>query len=96
MSGKNIFFDDKKINKSNFYKSKRLVQIDNVDVNKILVFRKESHGEKGSFRYFIGYNDNDDIRPLCIKLSQMIGYAKYFESNNKIMSFKVMYKVIWR
>ena len=44
--------------------------------------------KKYSFKYFIGYNDNDDIRPLCIKLPQMIGYAKYFDSN-KTMSFKV-------
>ena len=65
---------------------------DNVDVNKILVYRKESYGEKGSLRYFIGYNENDDIRPLCIKLPQMIGYAKCFESNNKIMSFKIIDK----
>ena len=30
---------------------------------------------KSSFEYFIGYSDNDDIRPLCIKLPQMIGYV---------------------
>ena len=28
------------------------------------------------------------IRPLCIKLPQMIGYVKWLDSN-KIMSFKV-------
>ena len=33
-------------------------------------------------------NDNDDIRPLCTRLPQMIMYAKYFDSN-KTMSFKV-------
>ena len=38
--------------------------------------------------YFIGYNDDDFIRPLCIKLPQMIGYVKNFDSN-KTMSFKV-------
>ena len=35
----------------------------------------------------MGYNDNDYIRPLCIKLHQMIDYAKYFVSN-KTMSCK--------
>ena len=39
--------------------------------------------KKSSLKYFIGYDDNDDIRPLCIKLPQMVGYAKYFESNIK-------------
>ena len=31
---------------------------------------------KNSFKYFHGYND-DVIRPLCIKLPQMIGYVKH-------------------
>ena len=43
---------------------------------------------KNSFKYFLGYNDDDVITFLCIKLSQMIGYVKYFDSN-KTMSFKV-------
>ena len=47
--------------------------------------------KKSSFKYFISYDDNDDIRPLCIKLPQMIGDAKYFENNNT-MSFKVIDK----
>ena len=41
-----------------------------------------------SFKYFIGYDDNDGIRSLCIKLPQRIGYVKHFHSN-KAMSFKV-------
>lgn len=41
-SRKNIFLDDKKINKSNFYKSKILIQIDNIDVNKYY-FLKKNH-----------------------------------------------------
>ena len=46
MSGKNISFDDKKINKSNFYRNKRLFKIDDNDINKILVSRKEPYGKK--------------------------------------------------
>ena len=41
MSGNNINFDDKKIKKSDFYKNKKAFQIDNIDVNKILVSKKE-------------------------------------------------------
>ena len=40
------------------------------------------------FKYFIGYNDNDVIRPLCIKLPQMTGYVRKFEGNTT-MSFKI-------
>ena len=88
MSGKSINFDDKKINKSNFYKNKKLFNIHDLDVNKILVSLKESYDKKNSLKYFIGYNNDNVIRPLCIKLPQMIGYVKNFDSNKKI-SFKV-------
>ena len=83
-----INLNDKKINKSTFYKNKKLFNIHDLDVNKILVSKKESYGTKNSHKYFIGYNDDNVIRPLCIKLPQMIGYVKNF-NNNKTMSFKV-------
>ena len=88
MSGKNINFDDKKIKKSSFYKNKTLNNIEDIDVNKILVSKKEPYGNKNSFKYFIGYNDNDVIRPLCIRLPQMTGYARKFDEN-ATMSFIV-------
>ena len=57
--------------------------------------------KKNSSKYFIGYNDDDIIRPLCIKLPQIIGYVKHFHSS-KTMSFKVIdnkllkkYNKIW-
>ena len=50
--------------------------------------KKEPYGTNKSMKYFIGYNDNDVIRSLCIKLPQMIGYVKCFDSNMTI-SFKV-------
>ena len=37
MSNKTIIFEDKKINKCNFYKSKKLFNLHDLDVNKILV-----------------------------------------------------------
>ena len=71
MSGKNINFNDKKIKKSTFYKNKAINNNEDINVNNILVSKKESYGNKSSFKYFIGYNDNDIIRPLCKRLSQM-------------------------
>ena len=68
MSGKNINFDDKKVKKSIFYKNKVINNIEDINVNNILVSKKEPCGNKNSFKYFIGYSDNDVIRPLCIKL----------------------------
>ena len=69
-------------------KNKKLIKIDDTDVNEILVSKKQPYGTKNSFKYFIGYNDNDVIRPLCIKLPQMIGYVRKFEGNTTI-SFKI-------
>ena len=86
MSGKNVNFGDKKIKASDFDKNKKVIKIDSIDVNKILVTKEEPYGTKNSFKYFIGYNDNDVIRPLCIKLPQMIGYVRKFEGNTT-MSF---------
>ena len=52
-------------------------------------------------KHFIGYNDGDVIRPLCVILHQMIGYMKDFDSN-KAMYFKFIdnkllkkYNKIW-
>ena len=88
MSRKNINFDDKKIKKCIFYKNKAINNIEDINVNNILVSKKESYGTKNSLKYFIGYNDNDNIRPLCIRLPQMTGYARKF-NENATMSFIV-------
>ena len=96
MSGKSISFVDKKISKSNFYENKKLLNIYDLDVNKILVSKRESYGKKRSLKYFNGCNENDVIRPVCIKLSQMIcyvGYVKHFDSN-KTMSFRATDKKV--
>ena len=62
MNGKNINFDNKNIKKSNFYnKNKKIFNIDDIDVNKILVSKKEQYGKYNLFKYFI---DNDVIRTL--------------------------------
>ena len=78
----------KKFRKALFLKNKTINTIEKNGVNNILVSKKEAYSNKNSFKYFIGYNDNDTIRPLCIKLPQMTGYTKKFNSN-ATMSFIV-------
>ena len=73
--------------KCDFCKNKKVFQIDDIDVNKIFISKKEPYDTKNSDKYFIGYNDNDAIRPLCLRLPQMTGYAKKF-NENATMSFK--------
>ena len=104
MNGNSINFDNKNIEKSDFYnKNKKIFNIDDIDVNKILVSKKEQYGKHNSFKYFIGYNDNDVIRPLYLFISQTTGYINKFEKNKITMSLMVEdkqllknYKKIWK
>ena len=55
MSGKNIKFDDKKIIKSDLKnKNQKIFNTDDIDVNKIVVSKKEPYGKKNALKYFIG------------------------------------------
>ena len=54
MSGKKIIFNDKKINKSNFYRNKKLFQIYDIDINKILVSKREPYGKNTHLNTLLG------------------------------------------
>ena len=103
-SGNSMKFDDKKIKKSNFYKNKKILNINDIDVNNILVSKKEKYGKYNSFQQFIGYNDNNVIKPLYLDLPQMTGHINKFnenESENKnkntiTMSLKVKGKKLFK
>ena len=79
--------------------------MDDIDINKILVCKKEPYNKNNSLIYFIGYNDNDVIRPLCLTLSKRTGYINEFNENKNtiIMSLRVndeqpfeKYRKIWK
>ena len=70
---------------------------------KILVSKKETYDKYNSFKYFIGYNDNDVIRPLYLFISQTTGYINKFDKNKITMSLMVKdiqllksYNKIWK
>ena len=103
MSVNRINFDNKKIKKNDFYKNKKIFNIDHIDVNKILVSKKEQYGKDNPFKYFIEYNDNDVIRPLYLFISQMTGYINKFEKNKITISLMIKdlqllksYNTIWK
>ena len=55
MSGNSVNFDNKNILKSEFYnKDKEIFNINDIDVNKILVSKKEKYGKYNSFKHSIG------------------------------------------
>ena len=99
-----IKFDKKIVKKYNFYRGKtKLFEIEDIDLDKIKVSVQEGNDKKkGSYKYFIGYDDNGEIVPLVIDLSQMIGYYKIHKDDNKTMNFVCNdkdllkeYKKIW-
>ena len=91
-NGKSINFNDKKTQKSDFYnKNKKIFNMDDIDVNKILVSKKEQYCKYNSSKYFIGYNDNIVIRALYFFLSQTTGYINKFDENKIIMSLMIKY-----
>ena len=71
-----------------FTKKRKVTSID-VDVNKILVFKNEPYGTKKALKCVFGYNNNDVIRPLRLRLPQITGCAKKFNENAK-MSFSLL------
>ena len=83
MNGSSINFEEKKVKKSDFYNNVKPFHIDDIDVNKILVSKREPYSKKDGLKYFIGYNDNDIIRSLCLRLPKMTGYINKFTEDKK-------------
>ena len=86
MNKKTLRFNNIKLNKKEFHKSKP-IDLFSVDLDEI-VSDKFKHNEEG-FRYFIGYQKEENVKPLCIILPQMDGYIKYFDNGRKNMSFMI-------
>ena len=67
------------VKKNTSYNFKYRTDINNeVDVKKILISGRVSYGKKG-FKYLIGYQDDDKIKPLCIMLPELTEYVKCFD-----------------
>ena len=80
----------KKIKKGDFYnKNKKIFNINDIDINKILISKKETYGKYNSFKYFIGYNDNGVFRPLYLLLLQATGYINKLDKNKITMSLMI-------
>ena len=82
---KTLKFDNIRVNKKEFHKSKQPIDLMSVNVDQIVA---SEHSDKG-FKYFIGDQEDEIVKPLCIILPQMSGYIKYFDKGGKNMSFMV-------
>ena len=101
MSAKTLKFNNIGVNKKEFHKSKKPIDLMLVNIDQIVVSDKFNHNNTG-FKYFIGYQEGEIVKPLCIILPQMSGYIKYFENGGQNMSFLIKdnevhekYKQIW-
>ena len=74
--------------KSEFHKKTTSININEIEINKILFSDITSYGNKGSLKYYIGYRHTDGIlAPLNIRIPQLTGYAKHFNVENKVINF---------
>ena len=63
--GKKLIKFDTGIQEYKFCQCKSPILINDSDINEIVVSNKFPFG-KQDFKYFIGYKDDKQIRPLCI------------------------------
>ena len=88
MSEKTLKFDNIRVNKKEFHKSKQLINLDLVNVDQIIISDKFKHNDDG-FKFFMGYKEGEIVKPLCIILPQISGYIKCFENGGKSILFKI-------
>ena len=88
MNEKTLKFDNIRVNKKEFHKSKKSINLNLANVDQIVISDKFKHSDD-SFKYFIGYKEGEIVKPLCIILPQMSGYIKYFENGGKNMYFMI-------
>ena len=86
MSEKTLKIDNIMVNKKEFHKSKQPVDLISVNFDQIIVSDKFKRSDEG-FKYFIGYQEGETVKPLYIILHQMSGYIKYFENGGKKYAF---------
>ena len=86
MSLKKIKFEDKEVDKKEFYSAKQAISLDFVDLDKIFISSKWKINET-TYKYLCGYLNDDVIQPLCVILPQMHGYITYFDNGGKNMTF---------
>ena len=93
MGEKTLKFNNIRLNKKELHKSKEPIDLLAVNVDQIVVSDKFKHND--GFKYFIGYLESGIVKPLCIILTQISGYIKYFENGSKNMSFLIKDDEVW-
>ena len=88
MSEKTLKFGDVENYNKNFATFNLSITLNLVAIDKKVISDKFKHSNK-DFKYFVGYKEDNIIRPLSIILPQMSGYAKYFDDGGNNLSLKI-------
>ena len=76
------------IDKIAFHNNKS--SINEVEINRMVLFDKTSSSNKGSFKHYIEYRHKDGtFSPLNMKIPQLTGYPKHFNNDDKLINFLV-------
>ena len=83
MAEKRLKFNNIKVNKKGFHRSKQAIDLDLVDTGKIVVSDRFKHSQE------------EIVKPLCIILPHMKGYIKYFDNGGKKIYFLIKNSEVW-
>ena len=76
--------------KKAFHKKTTSININEIEINRIVLLDKTSYGNEGSFKHYIGYRHTDgNFSPLNIKLPQLTENVKHFNKDDKVINFLV-------
>ena len=78
-------FGEIKIDKKEYHRSKKPIDLNLIDINNIVASDKIELG-KGD-KYYIGCKDDEFIRPLCVIFLQISRSIKHFDNSSKKMWF---------
>ena len=106
MTKKTLKFNNIKVNKKKFHMSKEPINLMSVSIDQVVVSDKFSNNSNKNNNdnnnnnndglwYFIGYQEGEIVKPLCIILPQMSRYIKYFEYGGMNMSFLIKDGEVW-
>ena len=105
MTKKTLKFNNIKVNKKKFHMSKEPINLMSVSIDQVVVSDKfsnnsnknnnDNNNNNDGLWYFIGYQEGEIVKPLCIILPQMSRYIKYFEYGGMNMSFLIKDGEVW-
>ena len=89
MSGKNIIFDDKKIQKSSFYKNKKLFNIYDIEVDKIPTFKNDFLKWLPQMTGYVKHFDSNKTMSLKVNDNRLLRkYTKMWEKVSILMNIE--------